>query len=717
MQQVTTGLPDGLTDRMMSMILKKIKYMHHKIEVPKGASIEDAIKIVNKLFPETKKTEWIFKDNTLEFKITSNTKGSYKNFAELAPILMNQVKNPNTMVYKYHKNPSSEIPEPEPTIPEESGGYFIDGDASMGAGEDSFVPIPRIVGGDITPEAIEDAKRQTQTTIGDSLGVGTESHLKSFMWKQDTYNNYGSRQWTFPEKIYDALAQLEDMLRSNQVHQNVVMILGTNRGVEAEEISRAVDMIGPSRNLILVDTASEVPHAPSVAEAYLLASEQYPNVFYANWSQYANPDWYGGDNIHMSSEGYKKHAEFITQAIYEVMNTDWTAGMSGSLAQPTASKYDKSKANNITTISSRGWVLSEINNFRLDAADPPFLTGDYINRWLKHNRPNAALNGHGHTVKLMSDYFGVSVGLALGVWGKETQWGLTSCGGRYNLGCRVWSASSGFPKKWTRDRDWIDPPTIEVAIADWFQYVRFFYIEKRNVKRYEDFLNIYSPGYENDQSSFKDIAWGVIKSLGYDVTDRVQKNNYGKENDPTNQTSFLGQVQSLAKENENAGRGGSTLSGGNQIRNGIFKTFPTVPSKSQINYGYAYPGYESHKGIDIIYTDNSSNIFAVDDGVVDAIITNCHVGNRECGGGWGNYVKIRHNNGYYTLYAHLTSTNVRRGQAVKAGQQIGVMGNTGRSDGKHLHFEVWKGNSTSSRIDPESVIHFTGYKRLFPKPR
>ncbi len=57
-------------------------------------------------------------------------------------------------------------------------------------------------------------------------------------------------------------------------------------------------------------------------------------------------------------------------------------------------------------------------------------------------------------------------------------------------------------------------------------------------------------------------------------------------------------------------------------------------------------------------------------------------------GGYGNYVVISHSNGTQTLYAHLQSTAVAMGARVTQGQVIGYMGNTGRSTGTHLHFEI-----------------------------
>lgn len=58
------------------------------------------------------------------------------------------------------------------------------------------------------------------------------------------------------------------------------------------------------------------------------------------------------------------------------------------------------------------------------------------------------------------------------------------------------------------------------------------------------------------------------------------------------------------------------------------------------------------------------------------------------GGAYGNMVEIDHGNGFITRYAHMKKLNVKRGQKVETGDQVGGMGSTGRSTGTHLHYEV-----------------------------
>lgn len=112
-----------------------------------------------------------------------------------------------------------------------------------------------------------------------------------------------------------------------------------------------------------------------------------------------------------------------------------------------------------------------------------------------------------------------------------------------------------------------------------------------------------------------------------------------------------------------------------------------------------------HDGIDVIPSDRGlSEVIAHSDGEVIMVRNNYTRQNEQSGDSYGNYVKIKHSNDYYTLYAHLkyNSIPVKVGDKVKKGERIGTMGNTGRATGIHLHFEVFKGNN---KINPTNYIN------------
>ena len=68
-------------------------------------------------------------------------------------------------------------------------------------------------------------------------------------------------------------------------------------------------------------------------------------------------------------------------------------------------------------------------------------------------------------------------------------------------------------------------------------------------------------------------------------------------------------------------------------------------------------------------------------------------------GGYGNYVMINHGDGFITIYGHMSSVAAYNGQSVSAGQVIGYVGNSGRSTGPHLHFEVRLNGSVEDPLD------------------
>lgn len=109
---------------------------------------------------------------------------------------------------------------------------------------------------------------------------------------------------------------------------------------------------------------------------------------------------------------------------------------------------------------------------------------------------------------------------------------------------------------------------------------------------------------------------------------------------------------------------------------------------------------DHHNGIDLVGLDGDTAVCAVRGGSViqSRIVTNRNNKTWE----WGNYVAIRQDDGVTAYYCHLDSRAVGIWRRVKAGEVIGVMGNTGYSLGPHLHFEVR--NSQGAAFDPAAYL-------------
>jgi len=117
--------------------------------------------------------------------------------------------------------------------------------------------------------------------------------------------------------------------------------------------------------------------------------------------------------------------------------------------------------------------------------------------------------------------------------------------------------------------------------------------------------------------------------------------------------------------------------------------WPTTVRRVTQYYGWR------HTGLDIASRE-SPPIFAAESGTVIRASSN-----GSYNGGYGNMVIIDHGNGLQTLYGHMKALSVSVGDTVVRGQGIGIMGNTGRSTGPHVHFEVRVGGK---RVNPLTYI-------------
>ncbi len=117
------------------------------------------------------------------------------------------------------------------------------------------------------------------------------------------------------------------------------------------------------------------------------------------------------------------------------------------------------------------------------------------------------------------------------------------------------------------------------------------------------------------------------------------------------------------------------------------------PIQGPITSHFGYRRYRFHYGTDIDLITGDS-VYAAFDGMVRVTTYNK---------GFGKVIVLRHTNGLETVYGHLSVIKVDSNQRVKAGDLIGLGGNTGRSTGSHLHYEI---RYLGKAIDAESIIDF-----------
>lgn len=147
-------------------------------------------------------------------------------------------------------------------------------------------------------------------------------------------------------------------------------------------------------------------------------------------------------------------------------------------------------------------------------------------------------------------------------------------------------------------------------------------------------------------------------------------------------------------------------------------TLTTIPSGSPLketiitsSYGYRiHPVTKKkkfHRGID--FRANRKEVFATADGVVS-------FARASDSGDFGRVIKIRHNFGFETIYAHLSKTLVKTGDVIRKNQVIGISGNSGRSTAPHLHYEVYYGSKV---LNPRRFIKWQlgNYYEIFKSER
>ncbi|GAA2286921.1 hypothetical protein GCM10010145_67150 [Streptomyces ruber] len=165
------------------------------------------------------------------------------------------------------------------------------------------------------------------------------------------------------------------------------------------------------------------------------------------------------------------------------------------------------------------------------------------------------------------------------------------------------------------------------------------------------------------------------------------------------------------------GVGGGVAVAGTAVPAAAAKAVPAAATEKAVSWvtpvedytlsaGYAQAGSmwtSTHSGQDFAVPSGTPVLAAHGGTVVKA-------GGNGAGDGpaYGNAVVIKHSNGTYSQYAHLSRIDVKAGQVVGTGQRIALSGNTGNSSGPHLHFEIRTTANYGSAVDPVAFLRGVG---------
>ena len=209
--------------------------------------------------------------------------------------------------------------------------------------------------------------------------------------------------------------------------------------------------------------------------------------------------------------------------------------------------------------------------------------------------------------------------------------------------------------------------------------------EDHVVKDEEQNFNTKTEEDPNQYTDYSQVKQAGVKGLNR-VTQKVQKVN----GETVSLVSVSSEVlkepieEVVVKGTKQRSYGGGSWSGGYGnliVTKGMFG-WPATCSTVSSPFGWRWGVL--HDGMDIAGCGYGSNIFAAESGTVYTVSYKYDN---------GQYITIQHDNGYFTMYAHLCSgcTYVKQGDRVQRGQPIGGMGQTGFATGVHLHYAVWTG--------------------------
>lgn len=175
-----------------------------------------------------------------------------------------------------------------------------------------------------------------------------------------------------------------------------------------------------------------------------------------------------------------------------------------------------------------------------------------------------------------------------------------------------------------------------------------------------------------------------------DISEAIYNLSHQPQSQEDNLAALVDKLNTYP-ENQNA----ITFSNNNNNTSGALLALRPITSKARMTSGFGYRYIfgktQFHKGMDFA-APVGTPIYATGDGVVTI---------SGWGKGYGRYIEIDHGNGLTTRYAHNSRNRVSVGDTVVANQHIADVGNTGRSTGPHLHYEVRKNGQA---VNPQTYL-------------
>lgn len=165
----------------------------------------------------------------------------------------------------------------------------------------------------VTVPEIVFASEVPVTLFGDSIAKMNGVIFEDLFLNSETYGYVSLRIW-------EGIDIFRDLINQGVVADNVVVVLGTNAGLEQDIMDQFVEVAG-NRKLFFVNTNSAVPHADQVNTVIRDTAAKYPNVYEVDWKseQKGHPEWYGEDDIHHSLTGIDYFTALVARKMHQVI--------------------------------------------------------------------------------------------------------------------------------------------------------------------------------------------------------------------------------------------------------------------------------------------------------------------------------------------------------------------------------------------------------------